>query len=667
MDEGLIFEKLILENFGPFKDRQELLFPSNGVMIVYGNNGGGKTSIIRAINYVLYGELTERNRNSPIKKADLINLEAIKDGKARFRIELFFSFNNNRYQFIREVVFNSSNFIPVGDSDFEERFEVRENEDLLGPGQREQVIGKILPQQIARFFIFDGELLQEYRELLNDQSTASRKISESIETILGVPILVNAREDMKILHRQAENEVQSLILKDRKYQNYLNVLTEQKAARDSHEKHLLQLTDELSDAELRKGELLQEARKNESIQKLLSKEELLNEKIKVRDISIEKLEEQSQEMMSQAWKEILSYPVKKKLPLISEEKKKLKEEHETNIIYEFMTKSMSSDSCIICKRDINDEIRSQLIEMIHEHNKLQKNNSNRYFEVDVQENILRKFENEKIIESIIQNEQKLNAEIINRQALRDDLKNIKSEIGDQLVRNTMQELTAKIVGISREIDNYLSGISNTKDEIDRLNKQINAILDKISKECGTTDKKNEISKETARRKLCDKLYHIFDKSIEEYKKYLKGNVENEATLIFKRMIHEDSFEKLVINENYGLDVSLSSGDIVPLPSEGQFHLVSLALIGALHRNAPLQGPIIMDSPIMRLDLDHRSNMIQNLPHLARQIVLLVTASELSEKEVRVGLSSKLTKEYTLRRYKGKTSGYTCIEEIRSTD
>lgn len=53
----------------------------------------------------------------------------------------------------------------------------------------------IMPEQVARFFLFDGELLQEYEELLLEDSDMGSKIKDSIEKILGVPVLTNGATD----------------------------------------------------------------------------------------------------------------------------------------------------------------------------------------------------------------------------------------------------------------------------------------------------------------------------------------------------------------------------------------------------------------------------------------------------------------------------------------
>ena len=83
-------------------------------------------------------------------------------------------------------------------------------------------------------------------------------------------------------------------------------------------------------------------------------------------------------------------------------------------------------------------------------------------------------------------------------------------------------------------------------------------------------------------------------------------------------------------------------------------------MGALQHNAALRGPIVMDSPFGRLDDKHTSNVIQTLPQMAEQVVLLVYEAEVGKSRVRELLGNKLVREYELERI---SSRRTNIREV----
>ena len=66
---------------------------------------------------------------------------------------------------------------------------MKKNGSILSPSDCEHELNVIMPQQISRFFLFDAELLQEYEELLEEDSQTGDKIKKSIEKILGMPVL----------------------------------------------------------------------------------------------------------------------------------------------------------------------------------------------------------------------------------------------------------------------------------------------------------------------------------------------------------------------------------------------------------------------------------------------------------------------------------------------
>lgn len=163
---------------------------------------------------------------------------------------------------------------------------------------------------------------------------------------------------------------------------------------------------------------------------------------------------------------------------------------------------------------------------------------------------------------------------------------------------------------------------------------------------------------TRRLSLCEDIMDIFDKGIGVYRGQLKTNVEKDATEIFEQLSSDKDYVGLQINDSYGLSIVHKDGMLVPGRSSGFEHIVALSLIGALHHNAPLQGPIIMDSPFGRLDPTHKKNIVRALPRMAEQAMLLVYTDEIDNQIARASLGGSLTKEYRLSKV---SSLYTKIE------
>ena len=82
------------------------------------------------------------------------------------------------------------------------------------------------------------------------------------------------------------------------------------------------------------------------------------------------------------------------------------------------------------------------------------------------------------------------------------------------------------------------------------------------------------------------------------------------SLFLSMTTEKEDFTGLTINEGYGLTIRHRDGRAEEARSAGAEHVVALALMGALQRNAPLRGPIVMDSPFGRLDEDHTANVVR---------------------------------------------------------
>ena len=84
-------------------------------------------------------------------------------------------------------------------------------------------------------------------------------------------------------------------------------------------------------------------------------------------------------------------------------------------------------------------------------------------------------------------------------------------------------------------------------------------------------------------------------------------------------------------------------------------------MGALQANAPLRGPIVIDSPFGRLDRGHTRNIVRTLPAMAKQVVLLVYDDELPPDLARDELRGKLRGEWKLER---RTARHTDLVPLR---
>ena len=153
----LHFRKLIIDNFGPYRGRQEIDFSDDdGISIIWGNNGVGKTTLLNVFRYALYGKIQGRTRNHQLEK--FVNSDSRDNGNNSFSVTLYLSNDTDKYEITRKYT--------IG---LKEEIFIKKDNSILSPDQRDHFLNTIMPEEVSRFFLFDGELLKEYEELLEDE------------------------------------------------------------------------------------------------------------------------------------------------------------------------------------------------------------------------------------------------------------------------------------------------------------------------------------------------------------------------------------------------------------------------------------------------------------------------------------------------------------------
>lgn len=201
-------KRLSMQNFMPYKGNAVLEFPqgeSLNTLIVFGDNMRGKTSLLNAIRWVFYGYAYGRHlRQIPLHL--LPNREAFNEGERVMECRMEFEANGSQYDLRRVATMKKLVAKPERPEDFQVDIYMQKDGVAILSNKIEDEINQFAPEQVSRFFLFDGELLQEYEELLIDGSEHGKRIKSEIEKALGVPALTNGRDHLKMILKQAQKQ-----------------------------------------------------------------------------------------------------------------------------------------------------------------------------------------------------------------------------------------------------------------------------------------------------------------------------------------------------------------------------------------------------------------------------------------------------------------------------
>lgn len=654
----LHFMRMTMRNFGPYKGEQVIDFTNKpGVTIFWGNNGRGKTTLLNAFRYGLFGIIQRRNgilRNFH----EMENTEAAAEGHYGFAVILDMINNEDIYKLTRQYSLRKGVTIPSGEEDYQRSVFLEKNGSILSPEDRDHEMNMIMPEQVSRFFLFDAELLQEYEELLEVNNSEGEYIKEAIEKILGVPILQQGVVDIDSCLSKYETAKTRAVSNDHATNKYGQELENLVANIEQHQNIIKEKQANLSDMIQKRNLLDERMKETDKLRNWVNQKRSKEDDRKRAEIELENVRMQIRNLMKGAWKGMLLTTVRNLTEQIDAEEKVLsfkniKKTVAKSFINE-MKKAVNERICPICEQKVSGDIIAHLQEKISESASefvgLTPEEQERLYRLQAYASKVSALSTdvEDVKREVASLEKRDNELQIGISTDKQDIEELKDDIaryGAGENEADVMELFKKYSITEQNITDIRRGIEAEKQKLEELKTNKDHISKTIDKLAGSIDYRLA----SKRYELCKHLYDIFDKSKTQYRERLKKNVEKDATDLFVQLRGDTDYVGLKINDNYGLEIIHKSGRVVPGRSSGYEHIVALALIGALHKNAPLRGPIIIDSPFGRLDPTHKANIVRVLPMMAEQSMLLAYTGEINEQVARQELGSSLIQEYKLER------------------
>ena len=190
----MILERLVLENFRQFKGRQEIVFSDirdRNITIVHAENGFGKTTLLKALLWALYGRDGLRD---DFEKPDHILHEGLayraKDpNQLAATVILTFKHGEQRYILTRCLTLAQQRLNPKQTN---LSLEVMRDGQTYSQPRPQQHIQAMIPDGISGFLFFNGERINYLAEEKN-----SAQVTEAIQQMLGLKLLRATIEDLR--------------------------------------------------------------------------------------------------------------------------------------------------------------------------------------------------------------------------------------------------------------------------------------------------------------------------------------------------------------------------------------------------------------------------------------------------------------------------------------
>ena len=266
------FEQIKIKNYGPYRDEEIVFSDQQGVTIIWGNNGTGKTTLLNIIKYALFGKFFGgKYKKDP--KTKTMNKDALKEGERSFSVTLRIMSDSDIYELRREQCIKDDVAEVSSDSDFKEIVTLKKNGSILSPEDTKRHLNRILPEDISRFFLFDGELLKEYEALLEegDPEGEGEKIKSAIEKILGVPLLKTSALTIAGIENDYEKKVSKAAQLDKNNQELVKTYNKLSEKIINDQSDLQEKKDKLTALIEQKNYLLEQMKSNKKVIALIEK------------------------------------------------------------------------------------------------------------------------------------------------------------------------------------------------------------------------------------------------------------------------------------------------------------------------------------------------------------------------------------------------------------
>lgn len=631
----MIFVKLMIENFGVFRDRNEFdLRPGDDhrpIILFGGKNGAGKTTILEAIRLCLYGRTALGNRvryrdyEEYIQQRVHRHTEVEKKQEARIQLMFEHTHAGNR------SIYDAVRYWNLEGAELKEEVSVYKDGQVLKEIPKDywdDFLRDLIPPGVADLFFFDGEQIQA---LANDE-TEAQALADAIRGLLNLDLVDRLQSDLNIyLKRQEKKDRTSLENSMQRVVKRLEAIDQAiTQKREERAYHMTQLDRANKRVENSRQSLLREGggfitQRDELVDRQKEIELLIEDtESSIRNLAGELLPFSIVPIWSQRLQERLNLEgsVKQNRTVFDALKTKAQE-----ILDVLGTEEFKKQHASKFTKDEWLELVSEIATHLHPR-EIDNELEVRHKISDQTRNILFSWIRESQSEIPYQLEE-LSLKLESLEQELGEVSTALNRVPDELVANPLleefQKSSQRVGTLEEQISEFDLQIHKLKLDFDEFDRERQKIQKQLAEADGIEIKVQRAAK--AQVVLEDYLDQITQEKILE--------LEDTFVDYFNRLARKKALVRSAVIDSKTFAVKLYGENKVAIPktdlSAGEKQLYAMSLLWALRSVSGRILPIIMDTPMGRLDTDHRMALLDNFfPFAANQVIILSTDSEIDE-------------------------------------
>lgn len=656
-----------------FKSYQRQVFefpqPQDGknIVLIGGMNGYGKTSILEALYLCLYGKdaivhlaragLKQDDRKGyPTFLERAFNGEASRDKKDTMIVRLAINLSKSKAIDISRKWYFRSNGSWTGEEEAVYRDLIRDVPDTPKVDGRNgfhlsSVLDEIfVPAHIAPFFFFDGEEVKK----LADQSRIEQ-VKQGLEGLLGVVLLRTLADRLKNFESTKRGEVVS-VDEGHVYQ-LLDSLTE-------NENQLHLIDEELSV----KGQEREELRNEQKslVQRITAAGGGGGDIATVKELVEER--EQTRNKLKECQDKLLGDILTHRLPLHLIPRnliESFRDQLQAEIRYQAWESEKLSlaprksvfEKAFLAKDDpfIDPPLSDDQISVIKA--RIDAAWSSLFYPPpdDCAKQIIHDYLHDPL--------QQKTLDFISRMGLgRQEIQTLVNE--QHALEQRSAELARKISqleGIDRDgtLSTLKKNLHETSEKLDATTEQIRQVERKqIALHAQVSSQRAEYEREKNKLDASSPVRFLIEKS-ERVRKVIDEVVPalfplkvkelaRAMTIVYKQLAHKGHVNKIEISDDGTTRILSKSGREISFDrSAGENQIFATALIAGLAQVSNVRAPMVVDTPLGRLDSKHRANILKFWTSDAKRQVILLSQDEEIDHELYAQISSHVGKTYLL--------------------
>ena len=608
----MIFNSLTLENFRVFEGIHHIdLTAGKGEPIVLfgGLNGAGKTSILTAIRLALFGKSSLDGIKSKKAYEDELRGFIHKSNDKQcdcssVRLQLSYSKLGMDYEY--QVTRSWSG----GRDGLNEEITIKENGKILSEldnTQAQSFLNDLIPLGIADLFFFDGEKI---KSMADDED--GHVLVEALKKLVGIDLIDRAIHDTGVILRR--NKKQDISKSERK---------------------------EIDDMEFRLKSI-----ENEVGQRSLEYENnYLTLKTEL-EATLQKATQKLDESGG-AWAKGRESLIKEQNVLESQRREigqNINEIMRGDIVFslaptfmEKLNKQLIGDLSIIQSQEFNEQLDSKVkdikgassIEISKLVDQL-KYNISREPKNNISSYQFHEFES--TVKNSIKSKDLLKNMLHKYEVLETEIDNLGLNISRAPDETQLEGLFKNVNEISLEIEKLNLHGASIKAKIESLLNEGIRITHELEKSYkGLQGNITTKSVSNTANKVIEAMTSLSDSLIQSK----VSQLESEFNKVFKRLTRKDdmAYQAKIDRINFMIDLVDKNGNKInkKLISSGEKQIYALAMLEALGKTSGRDLPFIIDTPLGRLDSNHRSKLVNNFfPVIGEQVIILSTDTEVDE-------------------------------------